>query len=105
MKNANIERLNAWAIDAHILDEAKVDMNEGVREAVEEMQEMAFWRIFPELKGKYDKIKNTWFDAFAYVKDYVFGKETVADIKWDEAGVETLNELYIWLKAKKWDKE
>lgn len=42
MKNANIERLNAWAIDAHILD---------------------------------------------------------------EAGVETLNELYIWLKAKKWDKE
>lgn len=105
MKNANIERLNAWAIDAHILDEAKVEMNNEVREAVEEMQEMAFWRIFPELKGKYDKIKNTWFDAFAYVKDYVFGKETIADIKWDETGVETLNELYIWLKAKKWDKE
>ena len=31
MKNANIERLNAWAIDAHILDEAKVEMNDEVR--------------------------------------------------------------------------
>lgn len=105
MKNINIDRLNAWAIDAHILDEAKPDMQDEVRDAVEEMQEMAFWRIFPELKGKYDKVKNTYFDAHAYVKDYIFGKDTAHDVDWDKIGIETTNELYIWLKAKKWDKE
>lgn len=103
MMNENITRLELWAIDAITLDEAKPDMEEDTRNAVEAMEEMAFWRIFPELKGKYDKVKHTYFDAFAYVKDYIFGKDTVSDVDWKKLEIADLNMLYIWLKAKKWE--
>lgn len=101
--NANIMRLETWIVDAQILDEAKVDMDENVRDAVEEMQEMAFWRIFPELKGKYDKIKHSHFDALALVKDWAFGKDSVSDANWKKLEIETIEQLYIYLKAKPWE--
>lgn len=105
MTNENITRLELWAIDAITLDKAKVNMEDDVRDAVEAMEEMAFWRIFPELKGKYDKVKNTYFDAYHYVRDYILGKDTVSDVDWKKLEIVDLNMLYIWLKAKKWDKE
>lgn len=103
MTNTNITRLELWAIDSITLDEAKVDMEDDVRDAVEAMEEMAFWRIFPELKGKYDKVKNTYFDAHAYVRDYILGKDTASDVDWKKLEIADLNMLYIWLKAKKWE--
>lgn len=103
MNNPNIDRLNFWAIDAITLDNAKPDMDEDTRNAVEAMEEMAFWRIFPELKGKYDKVKHTYFDAFAYVRDYIFGKDTVADADWKKLEIGSIEMLYIWLKSKKWE--
>lgn len=105
MKNENMTRLEMWAIDAITLDEAKVEMEEDVRNAVEGMEEMAFWRIFPELKSKYDKVKNTWFNAYDYVRDYIFGKDTVSDVDWEKLEIVDTNMLYIWLKSKRWDKE
>lgn len=105
MTNVNISRLESWIVDAQILDEAKVDMEETVRDAVEEMQEMAFWRIFPNLKGKYDRTKSIYFGAIDYVKDWAFGKDTVADVDWKKLEIDSIEQLYIWLKAKTWDKE
>lgn len=101
--NENITRLELWAIDAITLDEAKVDMEENVRDAVEAMEEMAFWRIFPDLKGKYDKVKNTFFDAYAYVRDYILGKDTVSDVDWKKLEIGDLNMLYIYIKNKSWE--
>lgn len=103
--NENITRLELWAIDAITLDEAKVNMEEEVRDAVEAMEEMAFWRIFPELKGKYDKVKNFYFDAYHYVRDWVFGKDTASDVDWHKKEVETIEQLYTWLRAKPWQQE
>lgn len=103
MTNVNITRLESWIIDAQILDEAKVDMEETVRDAVEEMQEMAFWRIFPELKGKYDRTKSIYFSAIDYVKDWAFGHDTVADVDWKNLEINSIEQLYIWLKAKSWE--
>lgn len=102
MMNANLMRFECWLTDAITLDEAKADMEENVRDAVEEMQEMAFWRIFPDLKGKYDKTKTIHFDALALTKDWLFGKDTVADVDWKKLEIESYEQLYIWLKAKSW---
>ena len=100
--NANIMRLESWVIDAQILDEAKVDMDETVRDAVEEMQEMAFWRIFPDLKPFYDKVKFSYFTAIDYVRDWAFGKDTVSDIDWKALEIDTIEQLYTWLRTKNW---
>lgn len=105
MKNINIARLEMWAINAITLDEVKVGMDDDSKEALEAMEEMALWRIFPELKGKWDRVKGEWFDAYAYVKDYVFGKDTASDIDWKKLEIEDLSMLYIWLKSKRWGKE
>lgn len=103
MKNVNIDRFEIWAIDAITLDQAKPEMEDDVRSAVEGMEEMAFWRIFPDLKGKYDKVKNTYFDALAYAKDYIFGEDTVSDVDWKKLEIVDTNMLYIWLKSKNWE--
>ena len=100
--NINVTRLETWIIDAQILDEAKVDMEETVRDAVEEMEEMAFWRIFPDLKSFYDKVKHSYFTAMEYVRDWAFGKDTVSDVDWKALEIESIEQLYIWLKTKSW---
>lgn len=103
MKNENLDRLNFWAIDAITLDEAKADMEENVRDAVEAMEEMAFWRIFPDYKTKYDKVKNHMFNALDYVRDWVFGATTVSDVDWKKLEINSLEQLYIWIKTKNWE--
>lgn len=60
------------------------------------------------MRPYYVQIRNQKQEVIEELIDYLALDDmiiTEPDIKWDEAGVETLNELYIWLKAKKWDKE